>query len=198
MLALTRVSRAAIASVALVTLLALGGGRVGGRMRASLMRQGRINDVRASQTQIEKGGPMYRRSATLVAVVAALGILLALPYSAMALNTGDTVQFLIPTASIQPEPEVGPKTDKLLYTGGSVTTSVGTGCATTGSYPIQNAILVDPGAGRSGRIVGIITTFQTGGGSEALNPGTTIVNIAFLVDCSIGADTYKKYTGTVE
>jgi hypothetical protein len=142
---------------------------------------------------------MLRRNGTLLATVAAAGIVLAAAYSAFAVSSGDTIQFLIPAAANQPEPDVGPiSTDVLIFIGRKTTTSPGTGCAPTGSYPVQNAVLVDPGGGRSERIVGVITTAQEGGGSDPLPPGTKITNIAYLADCNIGTDAYKKYSGTVE
>jgi hypothetical protein len=140
---------------------------------------------------------MQRRNGTLLATVAAAGIVLAAAYSAFAVSSGDTIQFLIPAAANQPDP-VGPVTDVLIFIGRKTTASPGTGCAPTGSYPVQNAVLVDPAGGRSERIVGVITTAQSGGGSDPIPPGTKITDITFVIDCNIGTDAYHKYSGTVE
>lgn len=120
----------------------------------------------------------------------------AVGYQALALNTNDDVTFLLPATGSQPDAG-----DKLVYTGGRATTVDATGCqgqpgAT--AAPVQNSVLVDPGGGHSGRIVGVITVFQTGGGYDPVPPGTRISSIGNGVDCNIGTTAYKKYNGKVE
>lgn len=109
-----------------------------------------------------------------------------------ALNPGDPVSVLIPASGNQPEPDPGPPTDKLIYTGGRVTTVDAAGCQ-VGSFPLQNGVLVDPAAGRGGRIEGVITL--TG---DAVPPGTKLKTFNFVTDCTAGGIAYKRYTAVVE
>jgi hypothetical protein len=46
---------------------------------------------------------------------------------------------------------------------------------------VQNALLVDPAGGRSGRIVGVITVSQT----EPIPPGTAVQNLTATGACVI-------------
>jgi hypothetical protein len=63
-----------------------------------------------------------------------------------------------------------------------------------GSHPVQNAVLVDPDAARSGRIVGIIIAYAT----DPVHPGTKLNFLNFDSPCTIGGTSYNRYTGTVE
>jgi hypothetical protein len=61
---------------------------------------------------------------------------------------------------------------------------------------VQNAVLVDPAGGRSGRIVAVITTSQT----DPVPPGTALKNLTFVSTCVVVANLvpYNRYTGTVQ
>jgi hypothetical protein len=127
----------------------------------------------------------------LTAVVLAIAALLACS-SAFAQQSGETVTVLIPTDQNQPDPPSGPQ-DKLIFTGGRVTTIDTTGCA-LGSHPVQNAILIDPAGGQPGRITGVIVISH----SDPISPGTKLTNLVEQPPCTIGLITYRRYQGTVE
>lgn len=55
-------------------------------------------------------------AAILIAAVVAVGFLS--PGSALALNPGDSVVFLLPADGLQPDPPVNIHADKIIYTGG--------------------------------------------------------------------------------
>jgi hypothetical protein len=105
---------------------------------------------------------------------------------------GDTVYFLLPEAGTQPVPPEGPK-DKLIITGGKITTTDITGCG-GGTRPVQNAVLVDPDATRSGRIVGVIIHSQT----DPIHPGTKLKDLSVDSSCTTGGTAYIRYSGTVQ
>ena len=111
---------------------------------------------------------------------------------ASAQQSGDTVTFLIPILENQPQPPSGPH-DRLIYTGGQVISVDVTGCG-TGSRPKQNAVLVDPNGGRSGRILGVITLSHT----DPVPPGTRLQSLSPAGSCAIGIEVYNRYTGTVD
>jgi hypothetical protein len=127
----------------------------------------------------------------LSAVVLATCVLLAAT-AAFALQSGDTVVFLIPSDANQPDPPSGPA-DKLIFTGGRVTTVDVTGCG-AGSHPVQNAVLVDPTGGRPGRIIGVIVLSE----SEPVRPGTKVVALSLQGTCTIGTTSYNRYEAFVE
>jgi hypothetical protein len=126
------------------------------------------------------------------AVVMCSAVLLLATQPALALQSGDIVEFLIRTDSNQPDPPSGP-TDKLIFTGGRVTSIDTSGCA-PGTHPVQNAVLVDPAGGRSGRIVGVIVSSET----DPIPPGTKLTSIQATGVCTTGGATYNRYQGTVE
>jgi hypothetical protein len=127
------------------------------------------------------------------AVVMCSALLLFATQPALAQQSGDLVVFLIPADANQPEPPSGPN-DQLVYTGGRVTSIDTTGCA-AGNHPVQNAVLVDPDGGRSGRIIGLVTISQT----DPVPPGTRLKNLTEETpSCTIGGTIYRRYRGTVE
>lgn len=109
-----------------------------------------------------------------------------------ALEIGETVTFIIPIDANQPDPPVG-RVDKLIITGGHITTTDVPGCA-VGSRPVQNAVLVDPDGGKSGRLTGVILVSH----SEAVRPGTRLTNLVHQTSCESGGIVYNRYQGTVE
>jgi hypothetical protein len=131
---------------------------------------------------------------TIVILVTFLMVSAVAPTGALALERGDSVTFLIPAAENQPQPPAGPA-DKLIYSGGQLTSVDVTGCG-VGTHPMQNAVLVDPAGGRSGRIVGVITTSQT----EPVPPGTRLIALEQLGACVIISSLvpYIRYEGSVE
>jgi hypothetical protein len=154
---------------------------------------GDLSDFRDERPTRTEGGKHMRRivATALVTATVTLGIVLG-SNLAFALESGDTVVFLIPADSNQPDPPEGPA-DKLIYTGGPVTFIDATGCG-VGTHPVQNAILVDPTGGRSGRITGIITLSAT----DPIPPGTKLQNLTLQGSCTLGTTAYNRYIGTVE
>jgi hypothetical protein len=107
-------------------------------------------------------------------------------------NPGDEITFLLPADGTQPDLAADPK-DKLIITGGKLTMIDVTGCG-VGSKPVQNAVLVDPGSHRSGRLTGLIVTSQ----ADPVHPGTKLTNLSLSSTCTAGGTVYNRYTGTVE
>jgi hypothetical protein len=128
-----------------------------------------------------------RVACAAVGIAALVGVKLV-----SAQQTGDIVEILIPAAGAQPEPNPDPK-DKLIITGGKITTTDITGCG-AGTHPVQNAVLVDPDAARSGRIVGVIISSQT----DRVHPGTKLKGLQLDATCTIAGTAYNRYNGTVE
>jgi hypothetical protein len=126
----------------------------------------------------------------LVAVFAAGGVLAG---DAEAVESGDVVVVLIPIDSLQPVPPVRPN-DRLIIRGGPTTTTDTTGCE-TGTYPVQDATLVDT-SGRPGGIEGLVTISQ----SDPLPPGTRLINLSEVSPspCTTNTTTYRRYEGIVE
>jgi hypothetical protein len=122
-------------------------------------------------------------------LVAALG---AVTVVSFAQNAGDVVTLMLPASGAQPEPVQDPK-DKLIITGGKITSTDTTGCG-AGDRPVQNAVLVDPDAIRSGRITGVIIILP----AERVNPGTKLKDLALDGICTIHGTPYNRYTGTVQ
>lgn len=136
---------------------------------------------------------MRRLGYTLLVVGAVLFGVLQLRDLAVAQTSGEVITFLLPAAGNQPEPPVAP-TDKLIITGGRITTNDATSCGGPSAAQVQNAVLVDPGPnGRSGRILGVILYR-----GESAAPATKLQSLAYSEDCTVGGTAYKKYTGTVE
>jgi hypothetical protein len=133
---------------------------------------------------------MLRWSA-FAGVVALTGALIHVNVSS-AQNAGDEVSFLLATAGTQPDLAAEPK-DKLIITGGKITNTDTTGCA-PGSHAVQNAVLVDPGSTRSGRLTGVIIVSQT----DPVHPGTKLKNLSLTSTCTAGGTAYNRYSGTVE
>jgi hypothetical protein len=127
---------------------------------------------------------------------------------ASALESGDTVQFLVRADAQQPEPNASNTPDgvpemSLVYGPGSASIDA-RGCA-LGEKPVQSARLVDPGRHGAYSVgnpnLEVITTFQSGGITTPVEPGMRAGNILFLTDCSIvvgGISVhYKKYSAQV-
>lgn len=105
--------------------------------------------------------------------------------------------FLLPAGGNQPEPSAW--SDAFIYTGGQVTRIDATGCHPNTSAPVQNAVLVELGfQGRSGRIVGVVTVYQTGGSNDPVDPATKLTNLVLEGECTAGGTAYKRYRGIVD
>ncbi len=82
--------------------------------------------------------------------------------------------------------------DRVVVTGkGNGTTAAGTcGATPTTEYPSQYGVSIDPGGGRHTRMTAVIPLTAT-----AFKPGTKLVNIALVSDCSFNGQAYQKFTG---
>jgi len=165
----------------------------------------------AELTMTANDEPRRRRWISLLTLGAAIAV--ASVYgvaTASALESGATVQFLIPADANQPTPAfVGAPQDDFLVYGLASGTIDARGCA-LGDKPVQLAklVLLDRGqnvGNDNPRVDEVITTYQSDGGHDATTPvapGTRVGNLLSLADCSIFVgDTrvdYKKYTGTVK
>jgi hypothetical protein len=133
---------------------------------------------------------------TILVLVTFLMVSAGAPTGALAQQPGDGIQFLIPATENQPQPTNTPQ-EKLIYSGGRLTSVDITGCG-AGNRPMQNAVLVDPAGGRSGRIVGVITVSQT----DPVPPGTRVGNLALIGPCVIVSSgvpvPYMRWEGIVE
>ncbi len=125
--------------------------------------------------------------------VLAGAVLLGSRQAALALEPEDTLHVLVfnlPVLVDQADPT-------LIYIGlGDTTINVGE-CG-TGPCPLQDAVLIDPAAGGANRDIRVVTTFQTGGGTDAVRPGTRITDLSFIGFCSVGGTLYPKYSGLVQ
>ncbi len=106
---------------------------------------------------------------------------------------GDGITVLIPVSSNQPEPDPGPPTDMLVFTGRSLGTVNVAGCS-TGEFPIQRAVLVDPDGGRASRNLEVVNITVL----PQIPPGTRLRSFAFQTICSAGGVLYKRHTAVVE
>ena len=122
-------------------------------------------------------------------VIAATTLVLFVGVCAFAQEPGNTVTVLFPASGNQPE--LG---DKLIFTGGPLTTIDITNQCGAGSYPMQNAVLVDPGAQRGSGPVTVITVSQF----NPVPPGTRGVNFSFDARCSVGGIEYNRYNVIVD
>jgi hypothetical protein len=87
--------------------------------------------------------------------------------------------------------------DVLLITGQPVGFTDGTGCVLfAGSFPVENAVVVDPGGNRATRLTNVIVTSQ----QTALKPGTKLVNVNAAGPCTLvdSGVAYNRYSATVQ
>ncbi len=102
-----------------------------------------------------------------------------------------TVEFVVPEGTAVTGGDAG---DILVFIGKAASTDqIGT-CAPAGTYPVQTAVIMDPGAGqRAARIAGIIVTEA----SEIPN-GTKLGVLSNTGACAIDGVNYAKFRGTVQ
>src|SRR5438270_839319 len=106
----------------------------------------------------------------------------------MATSQASNVYFAIPTDQIS----LFADHFEVVITGPASGTTRGVACVIApGDYPIQPAVVLDPQAGSSP--VTIILASQT----EALEPGTHLVNIVGVGSCSIAGIDYSRFRAEV-
>ena len=120
-------------------------------------------------------------------IVAVISVLLTGASSAGA-QQSENVIVLLPALGNQPE--FG---DRLIFTGGPLTMVDISGCG-GGSYPLQNAVLVDPGSRRGSGPVTVITVSQ----ETPVPPGSRAVSISFDAACTVGGIQYNRYLVTID
>jgi hypothetical protein len=139
----------------------------------------------------------------LICIAALIGTLIGLPSNVPAqeaagpLPSGTGVIVWLEASVNQPEPDLGPPTDMLVFTGGP-TFLVDLDCFDEPEYR-QNAVLVDVNGRRSSRAVSVIAQHaHVEGEAVPVTPGTRVTNFIPAGGCNSGGITYRKYVGTVE
>ncbi len=127
-----------------------------------------------------------------ILVVAALAAIGSFAWSAP-LPSGTAVVVFLPTSGDVPQTLAEPK-DQIVFIGGKVVDTDLPGCISTGSFPLQNVVLVDPGSARSGRITGAVVGSQT----EPIPPGTRVTELGTGVPCTSEGIDYLKFAGVTE
>ncbi len=138
---------------------------------------------------------MRKHVAVVAVVIVSLAAVLVLRLhlaGAEPLPSGTVVTLFLPTNGNLPEPDPGPPTDKLVFTGGKVVESSLPGCSDS-AMPLQNAVLVDPGSQRSGRIISVFISI-----ADSVPPGTRLTGFNGSGNCISDGVTYRKYTATAE
>ena len=139
---------------------------------------------------------MKRRAFSLAVVLLASGIFVSLPSNAAErLEPGTPLTVYPEAGGNQPEPDPGPPTDKLVFTGGRTYQIELLGC-TTKPLPLQNAVLVDADGPRTSRTVSVMTNHV--GTSEPIPAGTRLAGITSAGSCASGGVVYREYSATVE
>lgn len=125
----------------------------------------------------------------VLVVVAVAGCVLGFSRDVRAQAT--TVDFVVPDGTALTTGDTG---DILVFIGKAASTENIGNCASTGTYPVQTAVVIDPGAGqRATRIAGIIPTQV----SDIPN-GTKLGALASTGTCAIDGVIYVKFRGTVQ
>ena len=128
------------------------------------------------------------------------GVLVSSPSNAgQRLESGTSVILFLEASGNQPEPDPGPPTDMLIFTGGRTFSIELHGCSET-SLPVQNAVLVDANGPRSSRTVSafVMPVFVSGGLFFGLPSGTRLTGFQPAGSCISGGIRYRKYSTTVE
>jgi len=138
----------------------------------------------------------------LVAVAIAAGVLgfSRDVRSAHAQAAGDIFVLLVPAGAGL---ITGPTGDIAIFIGKSAGNADARGCVPatdTTLRPSQTAVFVDAGAGqRASKLSGVITLSVNGTArADDVPNGTRVGNLVAAGPCTIGSDTYDKFTGTVE
>jgi hypothetical protein len=132
-----------------------------------------------------------------LAVVVGIALLVG-SHEPVAFAQAQTIDFVVPSGT-QVAPGQGDTDpgDTVIFTGrAKFVTSAGT-CAAPGQYPVQDAVVIDPGTGqRPTRLTSLIVVSQT----ASVEPGTKLVNLQTLPQCQSTDATiaYDRYRGTVQ
>jgi hypothetical protein len=99
---------------------------------------------------------------------------------------------VIPADANQPAPAGPGPGAMIVFTGRALTTVETTGCR-DGTFPMQQGIVIDPGADRASRVVSVILLSQT----EPVAPGTRLGGLTYEGDCELAGTTYSIYNGVL-
>ena len=113
-----------------------------------------------------------------------------------------TLDFAVPSTVPITIAGVNDHGDVLVFTGQPVGFADLVGCeGNPGPYPVQNAVVIDPGAG-STRITNlfVITAVPEAFLSKegGVKPGTKMVDVNGLGACTSGGISYNRYRGTLQ
>ena len=129
-------------------------------------------------------------SPLLIAITAAC--VFAQTSSAQPFPPGTAVTLFLDASGNLPEPDPGPPTDMLVFTGGRTFVIEIPGCSIY-PMPLQNAVLVDSDGGRSSRMVSVIVETV-----EPVPPGTRLSGFVNAGPCTSGGIPCRKYAATVK
>ena len=133
------------------------------------------------------------RFRALVLALLALGISVSSLESAPPLQSGTSVVVFLDTSGNLPEPDPGPPTDMMVFTGGRSFLAQLPGCSDT-PLALQDAVLIDRDGPRASRHAKVFLA----PGQDAVPAGTRLKNFASGIACLSDGIVYKKYTGVVE
>ena len=85
--------------------------------------------------------------------------------------------------------------DIMVITGKPLGLMDATGCFPSGSYPVHNVVVIDPGYTRATRFANVIFHVFS---ANPLKPGTRLGDIHALTECFSNGSDYTRYEGTVE
>lgn len=116
----------------------------------------------------------------------------------VAFAQAQTIDFVVPTGTPVAASGNVDAGDTLIFTGrAKFLTDPGNCAQAPGQYPVQDAVVIDPGTGqRATRLTTLIVVSQT----TSVEPGTKLVNLQTLTQCQNTAANilYDAYRGTVQ
>ena len=112
------------------------------------------------------------------------------------LPSGTTVTFFLATAGNLPDPDPGPPTDVLVFTGRPTFLTTLPEC-NPDQLLVQDAVLVDAAGGGSSQKLSVFQDTTYGQG-QLIPPGTRLLRFQVGDNCTSGGLGYRKYTASVE
>ena len=139
------------------------------------------------------------RKVFLIVAITLSGILVSPASKAgQPLESGTVVVFFLEASGNQPEPDPGPPTDMLLFTGGRIFSIELPGCSDI-LLSLHNAVLVDVNGPRSSRTVSVIAfPVPVAGEAVPIPPGTRLTSSNAAGGCISDGISYRKYYAVVE
>jgi len=132
------------------------------------------------------------------ALVFLLAVLSCVPVMAAdRLPSGTEVTIFIEADSNQPEPDPGPPTDILVFTGGRSYSIELLGCSDQ-FLALQQAILVDADGPRSSRAVSVAVPPIAAAAATVVPAGTRLEEFRASGGCTSGGISYRRYIAKVQ